>query len=111
MNIFTSFFASMIAVGITAYLLPGVTLTGLGAVALVVIVLGFMNAVVKPILSLLTFPITLVTLGLFSLVVNAAIVLLVDLLVSGFEVAGFLDAFLFSIVMSVVNTVVGWVIK
>lgn len=67
---------------------------------MVAIVLAFLNTIVKPILTLLTIPITIFTLGLFLLVINAIIILLVGKLVNGFHVNGFLPALLFSIILS-----------
>jgi putative membrane protein len=74
---------------------------------IVALVMSFLNTFVKPILSLLSFPITLLTLGLFSLVINVAIVYLCDYLVDGFKVSGFLQPLLFSFVLSIVNGLVG----
>jgi putative membrane protein len=111
MNIFTSFFVSLLAVGLTAYLLPGVALAGLSATLLVVLVLTLINTFIRPILKFLTFPITFMTLGLFSLVLNAVIIMLVDMAVPGFEVDGFISALLFSVILSVVTTVLGWLLK
>lgn len=86
--------------------LPGVALDGVGGAAILVIVLGILNAIVKPVLSLLSLPITILTLGLFSLVINVIIIKLADYLMSSFEVHGFLNALLFSLGLAVVNIVV-----
>ena len=86
--------------------LPGVVLGGVGSAAVLIIVLGILNAVVKPILSLLSLPITILTLGLFALVINVVIIKLADYLMSSFDVHGFLNALLFSLGLTVVNTVV-----
>lgn len=94
--------ASVGAILVAAYLLPGVTVTPLAAVILA-IVLGIINVFVKPIISLLTLPITIITLGLFSLVINALFVMLADWMVDGFTVAGFWWALAFSVVVSLVN--------
>ena len=90
--------------------LPGVTLSGVGGAAILVLVLGLLNAVVKPILKILGFPITILTLGLFLLVINVIIVKLADFLMTSFDVHGLLNALLFSIALSVVNAVVDLVI-
>ena len=90
--------------------LPGVTLSGVGGAAILVLVLGLLNAVVKPILKILGFPITILTLGLFLLVINVVIVKLADFLMTSFDVHGLLNALLFSIALSVVNAVVDMVI-
>ncbi|MDB5271178.1 MAG: hypothetical protein JWP58_4218 [Hymenobacter sp.] len=86
--------------------LPGVVLGGVGSAAILVIVLGVLNAIVKPILQILGFPITVLTLGLFLLVINVIIVKLADFLMSSFDVHGLLNALLFSLALSVVNAVV-----
>lgn len=91
------------AVYITAYLLPGVDVRGFYDAVVVSVVLGIVNAIIKPILVVLTLPITFVTLGLFYLVINALLILLVGRIVPGFVVDGFLSALIFSIVLSIVN--------
>lgn len=90
--------------------LPGVTLTGVGSAAILVIVLGILNAVVKPILQVLGFPITVLTLGLFLIVINVIIVKLADYLMTSFSVNGFINALIFSIALSLVNSVVDLVV-
>ncbi len=104
MSIIVNWILSAIAIGITAYLLPGVHING-GVTTLLVlsVVLGLINAILKPILKLLTLPITILTLGLFSLVINALMILLASSIVPNFVVDGFWWALLFSIVLSLVN--------
>jgi putative membrane protein len=74
---------------------------GIKTSLIVAIVLGILNAIVKPILVFFTFPITLFSLGLFLLVINAIIILICDHFVSGFKVDGFVTALIFSIILSV----------
>ena len=93
-----------------AKFLPGAHLAGFGSAVLLIIVLAILNAVVKPILQLLGLPITILTLGLFLLVINAVIVLLADFLLTGFKVDGFFAALLFSIALSVVTAIVDLVV-
>jgi putative membrane protein len=97
---------STCAVLVSAWLLPGVNITNnnFGSAILVALVISFLNAVVKPILVVLTIPITFVTLGLFLLVINALIILFADYLVEDFEVTGFWPALFFSIILSLVNS-------
>lgn len=95
---------SALAIGIAAYVVPGVTVTIAGALVAAV-VLGALNLLVRPILFLLTLPVTILTLGLFSLVINAIIVLLAAFVVPGFTIASFWAALLFGIVLAVVNWV------
>lgn len=92
-----------------AQVLPNVRLDGVGSAATLIIVLGLLNATVKPILKLLGFPITVLTLGLFLLVINVIIVKLADYLMSSFSVAGFLSALIFSVALSLVTSVVDMV--
>ncbi|MCB2410332.1 phage holin family protein [Hymenobacter lucidus] len=90
--------------------LPGAHLDGFGDAILLVLVLAVLNAVLKPILKLLGFPITVLTLGLFLLVINAVIVLLADWILPGFKLDGFVAALLFSIVLSLVTSVIDMVV-
>lgn len=109
---------STVSVLITAYVLKGVTLgdnqfyhghspelNKLATALLVAIVLAFLNTMVKPLLTILSLPITLFTLGLFLLVINAIIILFAHKLVTGFYVDGFWTALWFSLVLSLVNGV------
>lgn len=93
-----------LAVVLTAYLLPGVDVNDYGTALIVALILAIVNVVVKPVLVVLTIPITILTLGLFLLVINAAIILFVDNLVSGFVVRGFWWALLFSLILSIFNS-------
>ena len=103
MNIFVNWLIMAIAVIASAYLLPGVTLVGGFWTALVVaLVLGLLNVFIKPLLVILTLPINILTLGLFTLVINAVIIMLVSAIVPGFKVDGFWYALLFSIVLSII---------
>jgi putative membrane protein len=94
-----------VAAFLAAYLLPGVQLDGYGAALILAIVLALLNAVVRPILVLLTIPVTILTLGLFLLVINALIILLADYLLGSFQVDGFLWALIFSLVLSVFEAI------
>ncbi|MBX2983988.1 MAG: phage holin family protein [Flavobacteriales bacterium] len=96
---------STIAVLVADLLLRGVHAEDFKTGLLVAIVLGVLNAVVRPILVLLTLPVTVVTLGLFVLVINAAMVMLAARIVPGFTVNGFWWALLFSVVMWAVQSV------
>ncbi len=88
---------------LAAWLLPSVSVTGYGIAIITGILLGLVNFFIKPILTILTLPITILTLGLFLLFINAAMVLLVDWLITGFEVRGWLSAILFSIILALMN--------
>ncbi|MFM2135274.1 MAG: hypothetical protein RL021_674 [Bacteroidota bacterium] len=94
-----------LAVLVASFLLPGVEVkNGLTAI-LVAVVLSLLNAVVKPILVILTIPITLFSFGIFLLFINAFIILMADRIVPGFHVESFWTAFLFSIVLSLVTAI------
>jgi putative membrane protein len=93
---------SIIAILVTVYLVPGATVTVLGAVILA-IVLGVINLLIKPVVKLIALPITILTLGIFSLVINALFIMLAAAIVPSFHIAGFWTAFWFSIVLSLVN--------
>lgn len=105
MSLAINWVISGIAIVITAYLLPGIHLAGFKAALLTALALGLINAFIKPVLSLLTLPLTVMTLGLFSLVLNALLIMLTARLVPGFQVQGFLWAVAFSIVLTVTNWV------
>ncbi len=93
-----------------AQVLPNVRLDGLGSAAVLVIVLGLLNATVKPVLKIIGFPITVLTLGLFLLVINVIIIKLADYLMSSFAVAGFLSALILSLALALVSSVVDMVV-
>lgn len=103
MNLLTRWIILTVAIAATAYLLPGVEIANVAAAIIAAAVLGIINAVVRPILIILTLPINILTLGLFTFVINAALVLLVSALVPGFIVIGFWWALLFSLVVAIVN--------
>ena len=88
---------------VAAYLMPGVVVGGWGAAVVVAIVLGILNSVLKPILVVLTLPVNILTLGLFTLVINALLIMLAAKIVPGFEVRSFATAFWFGLVLSIVN--------
>jgi putative membrane protein len=98
---------STLAVLITSYFLPGVKIDDNNFfIALkVAAVLAFLNAIIKPIMVVLTIPITILTLGFFLLAINAFIILLASRLVDGFHVDGFWWALLFSLILSVVSSI------
>lgn len=105
MGLLISWLVSTAAILITAYLLPGVDVATFGVALIVAVVLGIINMFLRPLLLLLTLPVNVLTLGLFTFVINAALVLLAARIVPGFAVAGFWWALLFSIVLTLVNAV------
>ncbi len=96
--------SALVAFGLS-YILSGVHMDTFITAIIVAIVLAVLNALVKPILVILTLPITIVTLGLFLFVINALIILLCDKLIDGFSVDGFWWALLFSILLSIVSSI------
>ena len=90
-------------------IVPGIHVSSLGSLAAAAILLGLVNAIVRPIVIFLTLPFTLITLGLFLLVINAAMLELVAVMLRGFSVHGFVSAILGSIVISLVSWVASMV--
>lgn len=103
MGVIMKLLVRTLAIGVTGYLVPGVFIKDPLAAVVAVIVLGVLNSFLRPILLILTIPVNILTLGLFTLVINTAMVLLAAQLVPGFGVSGFWTALVFSIVLSVVN--------
>lgn len=104
MNIVFRVLLTAIAVLVLANFLPGVTVVNFTTAILVAAVLGLLNAILKPIFIILTLPITIVTFGLFLLVINASIILLADKFIDGFSVSSFWTALLFSILLSLAQS-------
>ncbi len=94
-----------VAIVILDAILPGVTVASYTTAIIVAIVLGLLNFIVKPILIILTLPVTILTLGLFLLIINAIIILLADSLVGGFEVGNIWWALLFSLLLSFLQSI------
>jgi putative membrane protein len=92
-----------LAVGVAGYLVPGVHITDIWGAVVAAIVLGILNSILRPILLFLTLPVTVLTLGLFALVINTVIVLIAAKIVPGFNVDGFWPALGFSIILAIVN--------
>ncbi len=107
MKIFIHLLVSTMAILIATYIVPGATVTLVSALVLAV-VLGIINVFIKPIVKLITLPLTIITLGIFSLIVNALFIILAAKIVPGFSVAGFWTAFWFSIVLSLINALFNW---
>jgi putative membrane protein len=95
---------------LVAYLYPGVTVEGFGAALIAALALGLVNALVRPILVILTLPVTVVTLGLFLFVINALLFWLVAEIVPGLRVTGFGAALVGSILYSLITLVTSWLV-
>ncbi|XOV90825.1 MAG: phage holin family protein [Bacteroidota bacterium] len=104
MNFLIRTLLSSLAVIIVSYLLPGVEVESFFVAVIVAVLLSLLNMTVKPLLIILTIPLTIFTLGLFLLVINALIIMLADSVVPGFYVAGFWWALLFSLLLSLTNS-------
>ncbi len=105
MKLIFNWLVSAIAVAIAAYVLPGVSVDTVWSALITAVVLGGINLLIRPVILFLTLPINILTLGLFTLVINAVLVLLASAVVPGFQVASFWWALLFSIVLTIVNSV------
>lgn len=105
MNFLIKLLISTAIVFALAHFLPGVHVTDLTDALLVAVVLGLLNTFLKPILVILTIPVTLITLGLFLLVINALIILICDYFIEGFKVDGFLTALIFSVLLSISQSI------
>ena len=101
---------SALSLWLASVIVPGMHIEGLGSIVLAALLLGVVNAVFRPLAILLTLPFTLLTLGLFLFVVNAAMLGLVAWLLPGFTLANFWAALLGSLVVSIVGTVLSWMI-
>jgi putative membrane protein len=106
MNLLIRILITAILVVIIAHFMPGVAVASFTTSLIVAVVLGLLNAFVKPILILLTLPVTLITFGLFLLVINALIILLCTKIVGGFHVESFWTAVFFSIILSISQSMV-----
>jgi putative membrane protein len=104
-NFLLTWLLTALALVITSYLVPGFRIENFPAALVAAVVLGLVNAIVKPILVVLTLPITFVTLGLFLFVINAVTIWLAGYITPGFDVLGFLPALLGSIVLTVISSV------
>ena len=101
---------TMLGLFIASALVPGVSITGVGTFILAAVLLGLVNAFVRPVAVLMTLPLTLLTLGLFLFVVNAAMFGLVAAMLDGFAVSGFWAAIFGTIVVSITSTIASWYI-
>ena len=105
MNFILKIVLTAVAVLVIAHFLPGVSVVNFTSSVIVAIVLALLRVTIKPLLIILTLPVTIVTLGLFLLVTNALIILLADNLIDGFNVTGFWIALIFSLILSVFESI------
>ena len=102
-----------VALLITSKIVPGIILTSFTAALIAAVIIGLVNAIVRPILQILTFPITFIPLGLFTFVINALTLWFASTITRGygFEIQGFIPAFLGSIVLSIVSSIINQVVN
>ena len=106
MKILVRFLGTVLAVLLAAYVVPGFAVTSFYTAVIVALILGILNITIKPLLVLLTLPLNLLTLGLFTLVINALLLWFIASFVQGFSVSGFIPALLGGLVIAVV----GWLL-
>lgn len=105
MQLLTRLFISALALLIVAYFVPAVTVDGLVTALIAAIILGLLNAVVRPILIILTLPVTIVTLGLFIFIINASLFWFAASFIEGFSVTSFWWALIGSVLVSIISTI------
>lgn len=111
MRLIISLFFNTIAIIITAYIVPGFTVTNFTTALFAAILLGVINTFIRPIFLLITAPINLLTLGLFTFIINAIMLWMVTLLISGMRIDRPITAILAAVVLSVVSTALSLLIK
>ena len=105
MNLLVRILITAILVMVIAHFLPGVTVANFTTSIIVAVVLALLNLIVKPIIVILTLPVTILTLGLFLLIINALIILICTKIVDGFVINNFLTTILFSVILSIFQSV------
>ncbi|HBC02941.1 MAG: hypothetical protein CL528_00090 [Aequorivita sp.] len=111
MKLIIKLLLTALAVVVLSKILPGVAVEGYGSAIIVAIVIALLRLIVKPILVLLTLPITIITFGLFLLIINAFIIMMADYFVGGFAVATIWWALLFSLLLSLFQSILFSLIK
>ena len=103
MKILIKWLISALAILLTAYLIPDISVTSFYIALIIALILGFINAVIRPLIVILTLPINIVTLGLFTFIINGFFFWLLATFIKGFEVGGFWTAVLGALVISVIS--------
>lgn len=111
MALIIRWFINALALMLVAYLYPGVQVAGMIEALIAALVLGLVNALIRPILVLLTLPVTVLTLGLFIFVINALLFWFVAEVVKGFTVSGFMAALIGSVLFSIITIISSWLIS
>lgn len=107
MNIILKILATAATLILVAYLVPGFAVASFYTALIVAVVLGLVNLIIKPIVVILTLPINILTLGLFTFVINALLLWFVASFIDGFSIDGFIPAFLGALIISIVSWLVG----
>lgn len=110
MRLLLNWVLSALAVWIVSQVVPGIHVNSAMTALIAALVIGLVNATIGFLIKILTFPLTLITLGLFWFVINALMLELASVLVRGFEVHGFLAAFIGAIVLSIVSSILHWLV-
>lgn len=106
MNLIIRFLVTAVVAFFLTKILSGVHFEGFSTAIVFAIVLGILNLIVSPVLKILGLPLTIITLGLFSLVINALVILIADYFIDGMTIDGFWWAFIFSIALSLITSLV-----
>jgi len=110
LHLLLNWLLSALSLLIVAHLVPGFYLRGLGAALVASVVIGLINATLGLLLKIITFPLTVLTLGIFWFVINALMLMLASALVPGFQIRGFAPAFVGAIVLALVNMLLRWLV-
>lgn len=110
-KIIIKFIISLLALYLTDFFLEGIKITDFSSAILAILILALFNTFLRPILKLLTLPLNILTLGLFSFVINALLLLLTAHFVSGFVVAGFIPALIGAVLLSLISSILGYFLK
>jgi putative membrane protein len=111
MHLLLRWLINALAIIAIAYYLPGIAVSGIYAALIAALILGIVNALIRPILIILTLPVNILTLGLFTLVINAVLFWFASTIVKGFEVADFKAAFFGALIMWLVSWFTNWLLK
>lgn len=103
-------FINALAILITTYLVKGIEASGPGAIFMAALLLGILNALIRPILIILTLPINILTLGLFTFIINGAMLWFVSFLIKGFMIQSFWAAVIGALFISIVSWIINWMI-
>jgi putative membrane protein len=110
LGLIVTWLLSALALFVSARVVPGVAIASFEVALVAALVLGVVNALVRPLVTVLTLPVTLLTLGLFLLVVNGAMVGLAAWLVDGFQVSGLLPGVLMAVMVTLVSALLSWLV-